>query len=383
MKIAFFSNFLNHHQVPVADELYKLLGSDYFFVETQPMPETYKKTGYPDFSEKPYLVQEWKGNEEMKHAMNICMNSDACIFGGAGRVLYYKKKRLAESKLSFDYSERVLKRGWINIFSPINLVSQLYYHFDFYKKPYYKLCAGAFCANDMYLMRSFQGKCYKYGYFPLVEDFNIDDFCKEKRRRRHAKILWCARFIEWKHPELAVKLGSVLKKKGYDFEINMIGKGELWENINKRINKEGLYDCVHLLGAVVNSEVLKIMRDHDIFLFSSDQNEGWGAVLNESMGQGCCPVASDKIGATPFLLKHKKNGMIFKSGDYHSMVESVTYLLDNPQERIKMSKEAYHQVKELWSPEVAAMRLYELIVSLMSAKSIIYDDGPLSPAVPI
>ena len=65
------------------------------------------------------------------------------------------------------------------------------------------------------------------------------------------------------------------------------------------------------------------------------------------------------------------------------MVESVTYLLDNPQERIKMSKEAYHQVKELWSPEVAAMRLYELIVSLMSAKSIIYDDGPLSPAVPI
>ena len=33
MKIAFFSIYLNHHQVNVADAFYKLLGQDYAFVE--------------------------------------------------------------------------------------------------------------------------------------------------------------------------------------------------------------------------------------------------------------------------------------------------------------------------------------------------------------
>ena len=125
------------------------------------------------------------------------------------------------------------------------------------------------------------------------------------------------------------------------------------------------------------------MREHDIFLFTSDKNEGWGVVLNEAMGQVCCPVASNQIGATPFLLEHKKNGMIYKSGDFVSLVDSITYLIDNPDKRIAISKSAYKQVKELWCPEVAAERLYKLAESLWTNSELIYNDGPLSKAIPV
>lgn len=43
MTIAFFSNFLNHHQVHVADELYQLTNGKYIFVEVMEMPEWLKK----------------------------------------------------------------------------------------------------------------------------------------------------------------------------------------------------------------------------------------------------------------------------------------------------------------------------------------------------
>ena len=43
MIIAYFSNFLNHHQKLVADELASTEGIDYIFVETVPMYDWLKE----------------------------------------------------------------------------------------------------------------------------------------------------------------------------------------------------------------------------------------------------------------------------------------------------------------------------------------------------
>ena len=59
MTIAFFSNFLNHHQVNVADELYKMPGIDYFFVETVRMTQWLLNSGYPDLSDRPSIIKAW------------------------------------------------------------------------------------------------------------------------------------------------------------------------------------------------------------------------------------------------------------------------------------------------------------------------------------
>ena len=39
MRLVLYTNYLNHHQVPVADELYRLLGDDFRFVATLPRNE--------------------------------------------------------------------------------------------------------------------------------------------------------------------------------------------------------------------------------------------------------------------------------------------------------------------------------------------------------
>lgn len=374
---------MNHYQITISDELYRLTHGEYYFVETTKLPESFKKnSGFIDF-ERDYVIRAWTDKSEYQKAIKLAREADVVIGSDGRGNIPFIKDRLKNRKLTFDCSERLLKKGCINMFSLANIITQFYYHLFFYNKPYYKLCSSAYCANDLYRMHSFKGRCYKYGYFPKIEDIDVNEILDAKRNHKHIKIIWCARFIKWKHPELAILLGKELKKRYYDFEINMIGTGYLWHEMDEMIKSEGLEDYVRLTGAISNSQVLNMMREHDLFLFTSDRNEGWGVVLNEAMGQACCPIASNQIGATQFLLEHKKNGMIYKSCDLVSLVDSVTYLMNNPDKRISMSKSAYKQVKELWCPEVAAERLYKLMESLLTNHAVSFCNGPLSLAIPV
>jgi glycosyltransferase involved in cell wall biosynthesis len=109
-----------------------------------------------------------------------------------------------------------------------------------------------------------------------------------------------------------------------------------------------------------NHKVIEEMRQSHIFLFTSDRQEGWGAVLNEAMSNGCTVVASNKIGAVPYLLSEPNTGMIFKSGNIDSLQKKVTVLLTNRELCNDMARNAYRVIRDVWSPENASDNLLEL-----------------------
>lgn len=380
MKIAFYTNFINHHQVPVADELFELTNGDFYFIETVKIPNSFIKNGYPDFSSKPYLIQTWKNQENKNKAINICKIADVVIFAASGEPLEYGILRAKTGKLAFEIGERWLKQGLRNLLSPRLIKNFWYYHTLFRKKNIYKLCCSAFAANDQYLMYSYINKCYKWGYFPVVS--NPNNYDNNPNKIFH--IMWCARFLSWKHPELPIKVAAKLKNKGYNFIINMYGSG-VDEEKNKLLAKKlDVEDVVKFCGNLPNSEILNTMFNHDIFLFTSDRNEGWGAVLNEAMSNNCAVIASDQIGAVPFLIKNGENGYIFKSSDIDSLEEKLIYLFENPNEIKRIGKNANKTMNEIWSPSNAAKKLILLCEDLLSGgNGNVVSDGPCSKATPI
>lgn len=382
MKIVYVSNFINHYQIPLSDELYKLTDGHYWFIETQQMPDSFKKSGFPEY-DRPYIIKAWESKQVKERSFVLAVNADVMIAGGGKYILPYERKRLFKDKFTLEYGERPLKRGWINAFSPTNILTQLHYHLFFYHKPFYKLCVSAYTANDMYLQHSFKDRCLKFAYFPSIPAQDAEGILKKKQQGQKPRLIWCARFIPWKHPEMVVLLADKLRYAGYEFEINMIGSGELHEEIKKLIETKHLTEYVHLLGNFPNAEVMEMMAEHDIFLFTSDKREGWGVVLNEAMGQVCCPVASHLIGAVPFLLKDGENGMVFESCNLDSLFKKVCYLLDHPEEMQSMSKAAYHTVYQVWNPIIGAHRLYDFCRSFLEGKPQVYDEGPLSRAFPM
>lgn len=380
MKIVFFSNFINHHQSIFADELYKNTDENYIFIETMPMFDWLKSGGYDDFSSRPYVLQAWKDDVSKKKAEELCVNADVAIFGADS--LDYQIMRAKTGKLSFEVSERWLKKGILNLLSPRLLRNMWYYHTLFRKKPVYKLCSSAYAAGDQYKMFSYKDRCYKWGYFTRVDDYDIEASL-DNRQATEFRLMWCARFLKWKHPEMAIRLAARLKAKGYAFTLDMYGSGVELERMQLLARQLDVTDVVRFCGNLPNDQILEQMRCHDIFLFTSDRNEGWGAVANEAMSNGCVLVASDAVGSVPFLVKDGENGCVFKSCDLDSLMNKVEYLLNNRTEIRRLAVNGYLTMKTVWSPENAARNLMTLIDDLRNGRDTSVADGPCSKALPL
>ena len=61
MKLTFFSNFLNHHQLPLCKEFIKHVGEQNFrFVSSERIHEERAKMGYEDMNVKyPFFVRSY------------------------------------------------------------------------------------------------------------------------------------------------------------------------------------------------------------------------------------------------------------------------------------------------------------------------------------
>lgn len=380
MTVTFFTNFINHHQVYLADELYNALGDGYTFVETQVMPESFARTGYVDYSDRPYLLKAYAGADQMELARRLALESDVVIFGSAPEELF--RERLKRNKLTLRYSERWFKKGDWQIFSP-RVLRNLYKTCTRYRRrEFYLLCAGAFVANDAARILAYPGKCFKWGYFTRVDELDMEPLLAA-RRSEPVRILWCGRFIAWKHPELAVRLAEQLSRKGYDFRLDMIGSGEEEQSVRQLAVASGLEERIAFLGNMPNARILEYMRGSPIFIFTSDRGEGWGAVLNEAMSNGCAVVASDSAGSPPFLIEDGVNGYLFRSGDLCSLTDKVERLIRDQALRESFARRACDTMKNVWSPAVAARNLLELSSALLEGRRIRIAEGPCSEAKPM
>ena len=72
--------------------------------------------------------------------------------------------------------------------------------------------------------------------------------------------------------------------------------------LERRTAQMGLQNRIQILPPMPPEAVRRRMEQANLFLLTSDFQEGWGAVLNEAMNSGCAVVASHAAGAAPYLL---------------------------------------------------------------------------------
>jgi len=302
--------------------------------------------------------------------------ADVVNYGSAPAHLF--KTRLKAGKLTFAYSERIYKRKYEPYKFPIRFV-RFWKNFGRYKS-LYMLCASAFTAADFAKTFTFLNKTYKWGYFP--EFYEYDDVEKRIDAKRKNSMIWVARMLPWKHPEAVIEVARRLKQDGFDFELTMVGGGELKKQVESRVVQLGLEDCVKLAGVLTPEQVREQMEQSEIYLFTSDRNEGWGAVLNESMNSGCAVVASHAIGSVPFLVRDGENGLIYQDGDVEALYRKVRWLIEHPRERKQMAKHAYETLAREWNAEQAVKRFIAMVEQIISGnkRPDLFRDGPCSKA---
>ncbi len=372
MKIVFVSNYFNHHQRPLCEAL--LSGCDsFFFIATDEMREERRKLGYA-FEEPGYVLRAF-GGDGLERAKQLIASADVLIHGGVVGEL--SKPRYYRGKTVFYYSERLYKHGCKRWQLPLRAI-RFYFRY-LWRQNALLLCASAYAAYDYSRTLTFSGRRFRWGYFPETKRYEIRKLMAEKDEK---KILWCGRLIDWKHPELAVETAARLRNAGVDFSMDIIGSGAMESELRKQIEDHGLADRVKLLGSMPPQKTRKHMEQAGILLFTSDRQEGWGAVLNEAMNSGCAVVASSAAGSAPFLLEDGENGFTFRSGDAGELFEKTQALLTQPTLAARFGVAAYETVSTLWNAETAGQRFLQFTECFSASKTVPapYENGPLSAA---
>ena len=208
MKIVFITNMMNHHQKPVADFLYQRLGDDYHFVTTMPIPKKFLEVGYKNNDDCPYILPYYK--KENRVLINrLVIEADAVIMGGTHEEELINL-RVKTGKLFLFYSERWHKRRRSYLALPLRYLNGYVYHrfTRFNHLNTYMLCASSFVPNDCKWAFAFKNKTYKWGYFPPFKEICINEVMSKRQAKDCIDVLYVARSLKLKHPELAIKAVS-------------------------------------------------------------------------------------------------------------------------------------------------------------------------------
>ncbi|MCI8572284.1 MAG: glycosyltransferase family 4 protein [Lachnospiraceae bacterium] len=375
MTVTFISNYINHHQIPFSNACYEQLKEDYHFIQTQPMEQERLAMGWNREGEKLPYVHCLYGEED--RCRRLVMESDVLLAGWSGREDLVQE-RLRAGKLTIRISERLYREGQWKAVSPRGLLHKYKEHIRYRKSPAYLLCAGAYVPSDFHLIHAYPGKMFRWGYFPETKYYTQEQMEKMKDRSGSIDIVWAGRFIPLKHPEYMVRLAERLK--GERVHIHMAGGGEMEEQLKAAAAEKGLGERITFYGFKTPEEVRRIMEKCHIHIFTSNHLEGWGAVVNEAMNSGCAVVANVQAGAVPYLIQHKKNGMVYPGGSYEKMEEAVRFLLSHPARMEKMGQEAYRTITQSWNARHGVEELLRMAEGMMAGRTEPPAEGPLSPA---
>lgn len=385
MKLAIVSNYINHHQIPMSNELYQKLGTAFAFIQTSPMEEDRVKMGWgEEVRSIPYLKLYY---EEPEACAARILDSDVVVFGGVEDERYIKP-RLNVGKIVIRASERLYREGQWKSISPRGRKKKYEDHTQYADAPVYLLCHGAYVASDFQLVHAYPDKKYVWGYFPEMHTYDLNHLFLQKQHvdqngKPAVRLLWAGRFLKLKHPEYALRAAKYLAQQGISFHLDMVGGGALEESLRKQAADWHLGHCITFHGFQPPQNVRRFMEEANIFLFTSNYLEGWGAVLNEAMNSACAVVAGSGIGAVPYLVRHGHNGLVYRTGrlfEFREFRKQVLKLCQDEPLQKRLGVHAYETIAHAWNPKEAADRLYRFCEGLMIGKVQPEQEGPLSPA---
>ncbi len=188
----------------------------------------------------------------------------------------------------------------------------------------YKIISPSYYLYNTFSECGFDSIC-----IPNNIELNLYPF--KKRKGFQPQLLYVRSFHKIYNPEMAIHVLQELLKKYKNAKLIMVGPekdGSLQKtkNLVKQLNLE---DKVTFTGKLSKPEIIKLSKDYDIFINTTDFDNTPVSVM-EAMALGL-PVVSTKVGGTPFLIINNENGLLVPPRDINSFVEAVCSIIENPE----------------------------------------------------
>ena len=154
----------------------------------------------------------------------------------------------------------------------------------------------------------------------------------------------------------------VLKDKGIDCHLDLVGDGELRADLEKTIRDLKLQDAVVLHGAKSSHDVYEQLHQSRALILPSFA-EGLPVVLMEAFAAGRVPVAS-WVAGVPELVEPGINGWLVTPGSVESLAKALEEVLATPTARLdEMARHGRQSVLLRHNAQTEATRLTTLFGS--------------------
>jgi len=446
MRFLFITNVVSPHQLPLARSLATLFGAANFrYIAEASFDAERASLGWPAVDGDEWVLFPKNSDSDARMTATWISGADIVVCGLRNLDLFERRCREKKITFYMSERWFKPPYGMLRLLHPSYLRMALRFCRLLRWPTFYYLPMGVHAAQDMLRMvrlfarfprwlfreplitaEELSSKLLLWGYFvepakiekPLAEtlgakrvetvgnrqstvDSDTTHALMNSRTHELLRVLWVGRMLNWKRVDTLIKAVGLLHKEGRNVHLTLVGQGTEEPRLHKLAdsvsNQQSAIESrgstrhplltaygspVTFKAPVPIAQVRDFMRQADVYVLPSDGGEGWGAVVNEAMEEGCSVIATHECGAGATMIKDGQNGLLFRAGDARALANRLRRMQDEPELRQELANNGRATVGQIWGPDVAAERLVAFCQAVLDGQPCPrYSDGPLSEAL--
>jgi glycosyltransferase involved in cell wall biosynthesis len=216
----------------------------------------------------------------------------------------------------------------------------------------------------------------------IYNGIELDDFpAAQPEHGGTLRLVSIGRLIEFKGFQHLVNAASLLKARGLDVEVRIIGEGPWRGELEPHIESAGLGANFQLLGVRSQQQIKRELAGAHAFVLpsvvdSKGASDILPTVITEAMA--CrLPVVSTKLAGIPEMVADGETGLLVEPGDDRALADAIAQLAADPALRKRLGEAGRLRAEKLFALSITAGELAAKFATLpgVQAPALQKDDG--------
>jgi len=178
------------------------------------------------------------------------------------------------------------------------------------------------------------------------------------------RMLAAGRFVGKKGFDVLLKAAAILRTRGLEFRLSLVGDGPLRRSLERETDALGLQGHVSFEGFLSYDLMARRFRESDLFVMSSvvmpnGDRDGLPTVILEAMAHGLPVVATDVCGIKE-VVTPGSTGWLVNPGDPGAIAEAVLEAVSDRDRAMAIARKGQTLVLESFSPAGPLKAMAEL-----------------------
>ncbi len=163
-------------------------------------------------------------------------------------------------------------------------------------------------------------------------------------------LLSVGRLVEKKGFEYTIDAMRILRERGIEVTLTIVGDGPRLEALSSQISSAGLEASISVVPSLPHGELIERYHAHDLFVLhcvtaADGDREGIPNVLKEAMAASV-PVVSTYHSGIPELVEHGVNGLLVAERDTTAFADAIASLVEDRDLRQRLARAGLERVRE-------------------------------------